>query len=109
VLNFGLWRKIMNEVITLDHYLFVSMIILGLLINGKNLINVLMSIELMLLSVSINFVTFSVYWNDVMGQVASIIVLTVAAAESAIGLAIIVAWYRNSGSVSMSDVNNLKG
>jgi NADH-quinone oxidoreductase subunit K len=100
--------------IGLSHYLIVAAIlfvigITGIFINRKNIIIILMSIELMLLAVNINFVAFSAYLNDLVGQVFTIFVLTVAAAEAAIGLAILVIYYRNRGSISVDDVNMMKG
>jgi NADH-quinone oxidoreductase subunit K len=100
--------------IRLGHYLAVAAMlftlgILGIFLNRKNLIIILMSIELILLAVNINLVAFSAYLGDLVGQVYALIVLTVAAAESAIGLAILVAYYRNRGSIAVEDVNLMKG
>ena len=100
--------------IRLGHYLAVAAIlltlgILGIFLNRKNLIIILMSIELILLAVNINLVAFSAYLGDLVGQVYALLVLTVAAAESAIGLAILVAYYRNRGSIAVEDVNLMKG
>ena len=100
--------------ITLGHYLAVAAIlftlgILGILINRKNVIVILMSVELILLAVNINLVAFSSFLGDLVGQVFALIVLTVAAAEAAIGLAIVVAFYRNRGSIAVEDVNMMKG
>lgn len=81
----------------------------GIFINKKNVITLLMSIELMLLAVNINFVTFSHFLNDLTGQIFTIFILTVAAAEAAIGLAILVIYYRNRNSISVDDVNMMKG
>jgi NADH-quinone oxidoreductase subunit K len=99
--------------IQLAHYLFVSGIlfslsILGIYLNRKNVILILMAIELMLLSVNINFIAFSYYLNDLAGQVFVFFILTVAAAESAIGLAIIVLIFRNLRTVNVADINKLK-
>ncbi|MEK9770899.1 MAG: NADH-quinone oxidoreductase subunit NuoK [Nitrosomonadales bacterium] len=99
--------------IQLVHYLFVSGIlfslsILGIYLNRKNVILILMAIELMLLSVNINFIAFSYYLNDLAGQVFVFFILTVAAAESAIGLAIIVLIFRNLKTVNVADINKLK-
>ncbi len=96
------------------HYLVVSstlfvMGIAGIFINRKNIITILMSVELILLSVNINLVSFSVYLGDLTGQIFAIFVLTVAAAEAAIGLAILVVYYRNRGSIAVDDVNQMKG
>jgi NADH-quinone oxidoreductase subunit K len=82
---------------------------LGLFISRKNLILILMCIELMLLAVNLNFIVFSVYLDDLMGQIFALFVLTVAAAESAIGLAILVVYYRLKGTILISYINNLKG
>lgn len=98
----------------LSHYLTVSAIlftlgVFGIFINRKNVIIILMSIELILLAVNLNFVAFSGYRGDLVGQVFALLVLTVAAAEAAIGLAILVAFYRNRGSIAVEDVNIMKG
>ena len=100
--------------ITLEHYLTVAAVlfvigIFGLLLNRKNVIILLMSIELMLLSVNINLVAFSSFMNDLVGQVFTLFVLTVAAAEAAIGLAILVSFFRNRGTIAVEDVNVMKG
>jgi NADH-quinone oxidoreductase subunit K len=100
--------------ITLWHYLTVAAIlftlgILGIFINRKNVIVILMSIELMLLAVNINLVSFSAYFQDLVGQVFAMFVLTVAAAEAAIGLAILVVYNRNRGSIAVEDINMMKG
>ena len=98
----------------LSHYLTVAAIlftlgIFGIFINRKNVIVILMSVELILLAVNINFVAFSTYLHDITGQVFTLFVLTVAAAEAAIGLAILVAFYRNRGSIAVEDINVMKG
>ena len=98
----------------LGHYLTVSAILLtlgifGIFLNRKNLIVIMMSIELMLLSVNINLVAFSSFLNDLVGQVFTMLVLTVAAAEAAIGLAIVVVFYRNRRSIEVEDINQMKG
>ncbi len=98
----------------LSHYLAVAEIhitigVVGIFINRKNVIIILMSIELILLAVNINFVAFSTHLGDVVGQVFTLLVLTVAAAEAAIGLAILVAFYRNRGSIAVEDINVMKG
>lgn len=100
--------------IGIEHYLGVAAAlfvigIFGLFLNRKNIIILLMSIELMLLSVNINFVAFSHYLNDMVGQVFTLFVLTVAAAEAAIGLAILVCFFRNRGTIDVEDVNVMKG
>jgi len=100
--------------IGLSHYLSVSAILfsigmLGIFLNRKNILIILMSIELILLSVNLNFVAFSQHLNDLIGQVFALFVLTVAAAEAAIGLAILVVFFRNKGSIAVEDVNAMKG
>ncbi len=100
--------------VTLYHYLGLSAIlfvlgILGIFINRRNVILILMCIELMLLSVNINFVAFSAYLDDLGGQIFSMFVLTVAAAEAAIGLAILLVFFRNRGSIAVDDVTVMKG
>lgn len=100
--------------IGLGHYLTVSAIIftlgvLGIFLNRKNVIIILMSIEMMLLAVNLNLVSFSVFLNDLVGQVFSMIILTVAAAEAAIGLAILVVYFRNRGSIRVEDINMMRG
>tara|TARA_B100000579_G_scaffold373715_1_gene337493 strand:- start:1178 stop:1507 length:330 start_codon:yes stop_codon:yes gene_type:complete len=105
--------KLMTE-ITLFHYLSLAAIIfttgvVGIFLNRKNVIVILMSIELILLAVNINLVSFSIFLNDLNGQIFTLFILTVAAAEAAIGLAIIVAYYRNSGTINVEEIKNLKG
>ena len=100
--------------IGLGDYLVVAAIlftlgIFGIFINRKNVIIILMSIELILLAVNINLVGFSTHLGDLVGQVYALFVLTVAAAETAIGLAILVAFYRNRGSIAVEDINQMKG
>ena len=100
--------------IGLAHYLTVAAIlftlgIFGIFLNRKNVIIILMSIELMLLAVNINLVAFSVFLQDLVGQVFAMFVLTVAAAEAAIGLAILVVYFRNRGSIEVDDINLMKG
>ena len=100
--------------ITLTHYLTVAAIlftigIFGIFLNRKNVIIILMSVELMLLAVNINLVAFSVYQGNIVGQVFAMLVLTVAAAEAAIGLAILVVYFRNRGTVEVEDINAMKG
>jgi NADH-quinone oxidoreductase subunit K len=100
--------------ITLTHYLVVAAVlftlgIFGIFLNRKNVIIILMSIELMLLAVNINLVAFSSYLGELTGQVFAMFVLTVAAAEAAIGLAILVVYFRNRGSIAVEDVNVMKG
>ena len=100
--------------IGLVHYLILAAIIfvigiIGIFLNRKNVIIILMSIELILLAVNINLVSFSIFQQDLTGQIFTMFVLTVAAAEAAIGLAIIVAYYRNKGSIRVEDINSLKG
>jgi NADH-quinone oxidoreductase subunit K len=98
----------------LANYLAVAAIVftigvLGIFLNRRNVIIILMSIELILLSVNINFVAFSAYLGNLIGQVFALFVLTVAAAEAAIGLAILVVYFRNRGSIAVEDVNLMKG
>ncbi|WP_137699954.1 NADH-quinone oxidoreductase subunit NuoK [Marimonas lutisalis] len=100
--------------IGLEHYLTVAATlfvigIFGLFLNRKNVIILLMSIELMLLAVNINLVAFSSFAGDMVGQVFTLFVLTVAAAEAAIGLAILVVFFRNRGTIDVEDVNVMKG
>ena len=100
--------------IGISHYLTVSAIlfmlgVFGIFLNRKNVIIILMSIELILLSVNLNMVAFSSFLNDIVGQVFALFILTVAAAEAAIGLAILVVFYRNRGSIAVEDVNMMKG
>jgi NADH-quinone oxidoreductase subunit K len=100
--------------IGLAHYLTVAAVlftigIFGIFLNRKNVIVILMSIELMLLAVNINFVAFSVQLSDLVGQVFALLVLTVAAGEAAIGLAILVVYFRNRGSIAVEDINLMKG
>ena len=100
--------------IALEHYLTVAATlfvigIFGLFLNRKNIIILLMSIELILLSVNINLVAFSSFAQDLVGQVFTLLVLTVAAAEAAIGLAILVSFFRNRGTIAVEDVNVMKG
>src|SRR6187431_2198531 len=103
-----------GHTIGLGHYLTLAAIlftlgIFGIFLNRKNVIVILMSIELILLSVNVNFVAFSAFLGDLVGQVFALLVLTVAAAEAAIGLAILVVFYRNRGSIAVEDVNMMKG
>jgi|TARA_B100000678_G_scaffold67653_1_gene55567 NADH-quinone oxidoreductase subunit K len=100
--------------IGLGHYLTLGAIIfslgtIGVFLNRKNIIVILMSIELILLAVNINLVSFSIYLGDIVGQIFAMLILTVAAAEAAIGLAIIVSYYRNKGSVRVEEINEMKG
>ena len=100
--------------ISLGHYLFVSAVlftfgVFGIFVNRKNVIVILMCVELMLLAVNINLVAFSVYQGNVVGQIFAMLVLTVAAAEAAIGLAILVVYFRNRGTIAVEDINAMKG
>ena len=100
--------------IELSHYLTVAAImfvtgVFGIFLNRKNVIVILMSVELILLSVNLNFVAFSSSLSDLAGQVFAMFVLTVAAAEAAIGLAIVVIYFRNTGSIEVEDISTLKG
>jgi len=100
--------------IGLSHYLSIGAIlftigVFGIFLNRKNVIVILMSVELMLLAVNINMVAFSSFLGDLTGQIFALLILTVAAAEAAIGLAIIVVYYRNRGSIAVDDINMMKG
>ena len=100
--------------IEIQHFLILSSLlfligVFGIFLNRKNVIIILMSIELILLAVNINFVSFSYFLEDLTGQIFSLFVLTVAAAEAAIGLAILVCFFRNKGSIAVDDANVMKG
>ena len=100
--------------ISLGHYLTLGAVIftigvVGIFLNRKNIIVILMSIELILLSVNINLVSFSIFINDLSGLLFTLFILTVAAAEAAIGLAIIVVYYRNAGTIRVEEIDKLKG
>ena len=100
--------------IGLGHYLTLASIIftigiIGIFLNRKNVIIILMSIELILLAVNINLVSFSIYLQNLIGQVFTMFILTVAAAEASVGLAIIVIYYKNKGSINVEQINSLKG
>lgn len=100
--------------IGIEHYLVVGAIlfvlgVLGIFLNRKNIIVILMAVELMLLSVNINLVAFSAFMQDLVGQIFAMMVLTVAAAEAAIGLAILVIYYRGRGTIAVDDANRMKG
>ena len=100
--------------IGLAHYLTVAAIlftlgVFGIFLNRKNVIIIMMSIELILLAVNLNLVAFSAFLGDLVGQVFGLVVLTVAAAEAAIGLAILVVYFRNRGSIAVEDINLMKG
>ena len=100
--------------ITLDHFLFLGAIlftigVLGIFLNKKNVIIILMSVELILLAVNFNFIAFSSFLGDISGQVFAMFTLTVAAAEAAIGLAILVVFFRNLGSIEVEKIHKLKG
>tara|TARA_B100000287_G_scaffold130367_1_gene122496 strand:- start:825 stop:1136 length:312 start_codon:yes stop_codon:yes gene_type:complete len=100
--------------IGLGHYLTLSAIIFtigifGIFLNRKNVIVILMSIELILLAVNINLVSFSIYTQNLLGQIFTMFILAVAAAEAAIGLAIIVVYFRNKGSIKIEDISSMKG
>ena len=101
-------------IIGLTHYLTLAALLFtigvaGIILNRKNIIIILMSVELILLSVNINLVAFSTNTGDLTGQVFALLILTVAASEAAIGLAILVSYYRNRGSIAVQDINALKG
>ena len=98
----------------IGHYLPLGAVIfslgtLGIFLNRKNVIVILMSVELILLAVNINLVSFSIYLQDITGQIFTMLILTVAAAEAAIGLAIIVSYYRNKGSIRVEEIDEMKG
>ena len=100
--------------IGLAHYLFVAAAlftigVFGIFVNRKNVIVILMSVELVLLAVNINLVAFSAFLHDISGQIFALMVLTVAAAEAAVGLAILVTYFRNRGSIAVEDINLMKG
>ena len=100
--------------IGLNHFLTVAAVlftlgVFGIFLNRKNVIVILMSVELILLAVNINFIAFATHLGDITGQVFALLILTVAAAEAAIGLAILVVFYRNRGSIAVEDVNMMKG
>ena len=100
--------------IGLGHYLTLGAIIfvvgiIGIFLNRKNVIIILMSIELILLAVNINLVSFSIYLQNLVGQIFTMFILTVAAAEAAVGLAIIVLYYKNKGSINVEEISSLKG
>ena len=100
--------------IGLGHYLTLGAIIfslgiIGIFLNRKNIIVILMSVELILLAVNINLISFSIFSGDIVGQIFTMLILTVAAAEAAIGLAIIVIYYRKTGTIRVEDINSLKG
>ena len=100
--------------ISLGHYLILAAIIfsigvVGIFLNRKNVIIILMSIELILLAVNINLVSFSIYLQNLVGQIFTMFILTVAAAEAAVGLAIIVIYYKNKGSINVEQISSLKG
>ena len=100
--------------VSLGHYLTLGAIIftigvIGIFLNRKNVIVILMSIELILLAVNINLLSFSIFLQDLSGQIFTLFILTVAAAEAAIGLAIIVVYYRNAGTIRVEEIENLKG
>ena len=100
--------------ITLGHYLTLGAVIfslgiIGIFLNRKNVIVILMSVELILLAVNINLISFSIFSGDIVGQIFTMLILTIAAAEAAIGLAIIVIFYRNKGSIRVEDIHEMKG
>ncbi len=100
--------------ISLEHYLILAALlfsigIMGLFMNRKNVIHILMAIELMLLAININFVAFSVYLQNIVGQIFSLIILAIAAAEISIGLAILVLYFRNRDSIEIEDINQMRG
>ena len=101
-------------IVGIINFLTIAMIlfligITGIVLNRKNILIMLMSVELMLLAVNFNFILYSVYLDDAIGQLFAVLILTVAAAEAAIGLAIIVVYFRNRGSIRVEDINEMKG
>jgi NADH-quinone oxidoreductase subunit K len=107
-------RSARNIMIGLTHFLTVAAIlftfgVVGIFLNRRNVIIILMSVELILLAVNINLVAFSAFLNDIVGQVFALFVLTVAAAEAAIGLAILVIFFRNRGTIAVEEINTMKG
>jgi NADH-quinone oxidoreductase subunit K len=98
----------LNDYLTVAAILF-TLGVFGIFLNRKNVIVILMSVELILLAVNLNLVAFSAYLNDLTGQIFALLVLTVAAAEAAIGLAILVVFFRNRGSIAVEDINMMKG
>lgn len=103
-----------NAYPTLEHYLILSIILFaigacGVILNKRNIINILMSIELMLLSVNINFISFSIFLNNISGQIFTIFILTVAAAEAAIGLAILVVHFKNKINIDVEQLKEMRG
>src|SRR5262249_30259589 len=108
------WKAKTDMIIGLGHYLTLAAIlftigIFGIFLNRKNVIIILMSIELILLAVNINLVAFSAFLGDLVGRVYALLVLTLAAGEAAIGLSILVAYYRNRGSIAVEDINLMRG
>ena len=104
----------MNTITHFSNFLILSTLLFvigvgGIFLNRKNIIVILMSIELMLLAVNINFVALSVYFDDLLGQIFTLFILTIAAAEAAIGLAILVVYFRNRNSVAVEDVSQMRG
>lgn len=104
----------MTEVVDLPHFLILSAVVFsigaaGIFLNRNNIIVMLMSVELMLLATNINFIAFSSFLHDLSGQIFSLIILTIAAAETAIGLAIMVVYYKNRRSIFVEDINQLQG
>ncbi len=107
-------KEVLFGSISISHFVLLSTLLFvigvcGIFLNRKNIITILMSVELMLLAVNINLVAFSVHMGDLTGQIFAIFVLTVAAAEAAIGLAILVVYFRNRGTIDVDDISALKG
>ena len=107
-------QSLMTSTVGLGHFLFLGALVFtfglcGIFLNRKNIINMLLSIELLLLAVNINMVVFSVYLGDLTGQIFSIFILTIAAAEAAIGLAILMIYFRNRGSIEIEQINQMHG
>lgn len=106
--------EFISQTLQIDHFLAVSLLLFtiglsGIFVNRKNIISILMSIELMLLAVNINFVAFSSFMQDLVGQIFSIFILTVAGAEAAIGLAILVIYFHNNRNIETSNISSMKG
>jgi len=107
-------QSLMTSTVGLGHFLFLGALVFtcglcGIFLNRKNIINMLLSIELLLLAVNINMVVFSVHLGDLTGQIFSIFILTIAAAEAAIGLAILMIYFRNRGSIEIEQINQMHG
>lgn len=107
-MNFEIFHVGLNHYLMLGACIF-TISICGMILNRKNLISILMSIELMLIAININFIIFSVVLNDILGQIFAIFIMTIAAAEAAIGLAIVVTYYRNTGHIDVENIKEMRG